>query len=136
MARLIARFLKPGFNHLAFALLFSASSRAAELGPATNATPAFPLAGLTLADAKHLAFLRNWDLLAAKSDVDLATAQRLVVREFPNPTASFSTAKVNVDSIASSTTLVTALCDCNSASIRLPTSVGEWGPAGTGIHVD
>src|ERR1051325_2538621 len=93
MARLIARFLKPGFNHLAFALLFSASSRAAELGPATNATPAFPLAGLTLADAKHLAFLRNWDLLAAKSDVDLATAQRLVVREFPNPTASFSTAK-------------------------------------------
>jgi cobalt-zinc-cadmium efflux system outer membrane protein len=127
MARLIARFLKPGFNHLAFALLFSASSRAAELGPATNATPAFPLAGLTLADAKHLAFLRNWDLLAAKSDVDLATAQRLVVREFPNPTASFSTAKVNVDSRASSTTLGNGLWDRNYDTIAAVNQLIEIG---------
>src|SRR5215831_13534110 len=44
-------------------------------------------ASLSLAEAKRLAFIRNWDLLAAKSDVDSATAQRLVAREFPNPVA-------------------------------------------------
>jgi len=42
---------------------------------------------LSLADAKLLAFERNWDLLAAKSGVDSATAQLLTVTEFPNPTA-------------------------------------------------
>ncbi|HWY30554.1 MAG TPA: hypothetical protein VNX46_07375, partial [Candidatus Acidoferrum sp.] len=39
---------------------------------------------LTLAEAKQLAFERNWDLLAAKSSVDAATAQLIVVKEFPN----------------------------------------------------
>jgi len=32
-------------------------------------------------------------LLAAKSDVDIAVAQRIVAREFPNPAASFSVRK-------------------------------------------
>ena len=58
---------------------------------------------LSLAEARRLAFLRNWDLLAAKSDVDLATAQRLVSGEFPNPTVSLSTAKIAVDEHPSST---------------------------------
>ena len=52
---------------------------------------------LTLAEARRRAFAKNWDLLAAKSDVDAATAQRIVAKEFPNPTLSFSTQKVNVD---------------------------------------
>src|SRR5689334_17719803 len=52
---------------------------------------------LSLAEAKRLAFVRNWDLLAAKTDVDLATAQRIVAHEFPNPTASFSVQKINID---------------------------------------
>ena len=52
---------------------------------------------LTLADARRLAFERNWDLLAARSDVDIATAQKLVAQEFPNPTLSLSTTKINVD---------------------------------------
>ena len=49
---------------------------------------------LSLAQSRELAFERNWDLLAAKSGVDAATAQWLVAREFPNPTASLSTAKI------------------------------------------
>jgi len=49
---------------------------------------------LSLAQARELAIERNWDLLAAKSGVDAATAQLLVAREFPNPTASLSTAKI------------------------------------------
>jgi cobalt-zinc-cadmium efflux system outer membrane protein len=49
---------------------------------------------LSLADAKRLAYERNWDLLAAKSGVDAATAQLLVAKEFPNPTFSYSTAKI------------------------------------------
>ena len=49
---------------------------------------------LSLADAERLAFQRNWDLLAARSGVDLATAERILAREFPNPTASWNTAKI------------------------------------------
>lgn len=53
--------------------------------------------GLTLAEAQRTAFQRNWDVLAARSDVDFASAQRIVSREFPNPTASFSVTKISVD---------------------------------------
>jgi len=49
---------------------------------------------LSLADAKRIAFERNWDLLATKSGVDLATGQLLVTKEFPNPTLSASTADI------------------------------------------
>jgi len=52
---------------------------------------------LTLQDARRTSFQNNWDLLAALSDVDIATAQRIVAREFPNPTLSLSSAKINVD---------------------------------------
>jgi cobalt-zinc-cadmium efflux system outer membrane protein len=53
-------------------------------------TPAW----LSLAEAKRLALEHNWDLLAAKSGVDAATAQLLISKEFPNPTASLSTARI------------------------------------------
>ncbi len=49
---------------------------------------------LSLADAERIAFERNWDLLAAKTGVDLATAQSIIAHEFPNPTANWSTAKI------------------------------------------
>jgi len=49
---------------------------------------------LSLADARQLALEQNWDLLAAKSGVDNAVAQLIVAREFPNPTASWSTARI------------------------------------------
>jgi cobalt-zinc-cadmium efflux system outer membrane protein len=54
-------------------------------------------AALSLAEAKRIAFERNWDLLAAKSNVDLAVAQRIVSREFPNPTFSFDPTQINTD---------------------------------------
>jgi outer membrane protein, heavy metal efflux system len=49
---------------------------------------------LSLAAARQTAFERNWDLLAAKSGIDAAEAQLIVAKEFPNPTASVSTAKI------------------------------------------
>jgi cobalt-zinc-cadmium efflux system outer membrane protein len=58
---------------------------------------------LTLAQARQIAFERNWDLLASKSDVDIATAQKIIAREFPNPTLSWSTAKVPADHNPAST---------------------------------
>ena len=81
---------------------------------AVNALPADesrhpnPLAGgprvLTLAQARDLAFANNWDLLAAKSDVDLAAAQKIVARQFPNPTLSLGTAKISADTAYGSST--------------------------------
>jgi outer membrane protein, heavy metal efflux system len=70
------------------AALLSLSPRglAQSAGAATNL--------LSLADAKRAAFERNWDLLAAKSGVDAATAQLIISREFPNPSVSLSTAKI------------------------------------------
>jgi len=70
----------------------------------TSATPNDgPLRRLTLADAQRLAFERNWDLLAAAAGVDAATAQKIVVHEFPNPTLSLSSVKINVDNHPGST---------------------------------
>ena len=43
---------------------------------------------LTLNAAKRIAYEHNWDLLAAQAGVDLALAQKIVAREFPNPTFS------------------------------------------------
>lgn len=52
---------------------------------------------LSLHEARKLAFQRNWDLLAAHSNVDLALAQKIVSREFPNPTFSYASTKISVD---------------------------------------
>jgi cobalt-zinc-cadmium efflux system outer membrane protein len=55
---------------------------------------------LTLSQAKQIAFQRNWDLLTAKSGIDSATAQFIVAKEFPNPTANISTANFATHDIA------------------------------------
>ncbi|MDB6110887.1 MAG: Outer rane efflux protein [Pedosphaera sp.] len=57
----------------------------------------------SLAEIKRVAVERNWDLLAAKSGIDTATAQQIVAREFPNPTASVFTSKFNTDANPNST---------------------------------
>ncbi len=76
----------------------------------TNQTPLLSApARLTLAEAKRIAFENNWDLLAARGDVDLATAQRIVAHEFPNPTVSLSTTKINTDGRPNSTDLGNSL---------------------------
>src|SRR2546425_8897660 len=64
---------------------------------------------LTLAEAQRIAFERNWDLLAARSDVDLATAQKIVARQFPNPTLSFSATQISADSHPNSSGVHNAL---------------------------
>jgi len=59
-----------------------------------------PIQHLTLADAKRIAFERNWDLLTAKTGIDSAAAQLIVAKEFPNPTASLNTANLATHNIA------------------------------------
>src|SRR5436853_7287977 len=56
--------------------------------------PASP-ARLSLLEAQRIAFQLNWDLLAAKSGIDLAQAQLLVSKEFPNPNLSWTTMKID-----------------------------------------
>jgi len=68
-----------------------------------SAIPISLLHRLSLADAQRLAFERNWDLLAAAAGVDAATAQKVIVHEFPNPTLSLSSSKINVDNHPNST---------------------------------
>src|SRR5437867_9396982 len=82
-----------------------ASASASGTAASVDSTNFASLAGrsLTLADARRLAFQRNWDLLAAKSDVGIAVAQRIVAREFPNPAASFSVEKISTDRHSSGT---------------------------------
>src|SRR6185437_5462535 len=50
---------------------------------------------LNLEAARTIAFQKNWDLLAAHSGIDLATAQLIVAKEFPNPVLSWTTMKVD-----------------------------------------
>lgn len=86
----------------------------ADNATATNAVTS-GLAALSLADAKTISFQRNWDLLAAKSGIDVAQAQLIVAKEFPNPTASVSTAKIG--DRESGTTLGNGLWERNYDSI-------------------
>jgi cobalt-zinc-cadmium efflux system outer membrane protein len=66
---------------------------------------------LSLAEAKRLAFERNWDFLAAKADVDIAAAQEIIAREFPNPSFAWSTAKVPINGHSAATLEGRALWD-------------------------
>jgi outer membrane protein, heavy metal efflux system len=81
--------------------------------PGTNAAPQ----RLTLAEARRLAFERNWDLLAAKANVDLATAQKLVAGELPNPTVSLQVLKINTDAQPAHTLLGNSFFHRNYDSI-------------------
>lgn len=82
------------------ALLFTAFAPIA-IQAAANSPPLSVVSGdtlpqrLSLVEAQQIAFQRNWDLLAAKSGIDSATAQLLVAKEFPNPTFSFSSARID-----------------------------------------
>jgi cobalt-zinc-cadmium efflux system outer membrane protein len=83
--------------------------------------------GLTLAEAQRLAFSRSWDLLAAKSDVALATAQRIVAREFPNPSFSLSMQKISFDSHSAGTVSGNGLWERNYDSIAAINQLIEMG---------
>jgi cobalt-zinc-cadmium efflux system outer membrane protein len=89
-------------NLLTPVVLFWCAAFVARAEGAGALAPASVRRTLTLAEAKMMSFEHNWDLLAARSDVDNATAQRIVAREFPNPILSLSTTKISADSHASS----------------------------------
>ena len=92
-----------GFGAGAGALLLcllTARAQPASPPPASGVPAGGTKAGITLADARRTALERNWDLLAAKSGIDAATAQLIVSREFPNPSASFSTARIGTHETA------------------------------------
>lgn len=91
LTRAVARPMACGRRLLHLLTTLALTPLAASLGTAGEPRQ------LTLAEAKRLAFTRNWDLLAAKADVDAALAQRLVAKEFPNPTLSLSTSKISFD---------------------------------------
>jgi len=82
-----------------------ASLAVAHAQPATHTAAAAgdALRRLSLADAQRIALERNWDLLAAAAGVDAATAQKIVAKEFPNPSLSLSTTYGNVDNHPNST---------------------------------
>ena len=94
-------------------------SRAADSGASASvsATPIQMSAGLTLSQARMLAFQRNWDLLAARADVDIAQAQTWVATEFPNPTVGFTVTKINTDGRPASTALGNSLIHRNYDTI-------------------
>ncbi len=52
---------------------------------------------ISLEEAKAIAFQNNWDLIAVKSDVDRAIAQKIIAKQLPNPTINYSTQKINID---------------------------------------
>jgi len=77
-------------------LLKSGSAQPANPNPAPgpSAPSNVPAQTLSLAQAKEIALEKNWDLLAAKSGIDAASAQLIIAKEFPNPAASLSTAYI------------------------------------------
>ncbi len=98
--------------------------------PATNAPVSGAGAGgtsqpLSLDDARRLAFERNWDLLAARSGMAAAAAQLIVSKEFPNPTAALSTARIGTHETA--TILGSGLWDRSYDSIAAINQLIEIG---------
>jgi cobalt-zinc-cadmium efflux system outer membrane protein len=102
MFRNQTRSLETGLTIVALLLLAVTGLSAQQPSHSPQPTAVEPI-HLTLQQARQIAFERNWDLLAAAAGVDAATAQKIVAREFPNPTLSYSTTKINVDNTPSST---------------------------------
>lgn len=78
------------FLRLVLCCLNGTPSLAAEVQPGVEHR-------LGLEDARRLAVEQNLDLVAAKADIQLAEAQRIIAREIQNPTLSLSTTKMSVD---------------------------------------
>lgn len=75
------------------------------------------LSSLTLADARRLAFERNWDFLAARADLSFAEAARVAARAFPNPALSLLVQKINTDGAPASTQFGNSFFDRNYDTI-------------------
>ncbi len=103
--------------------LLAVLTGAVSVARAAEATPR----KLTLGDARRIAFERNWDLLAAQTDVDAATAQKLVAKEFPNPTLSLSASKMSFDGHPNGTTAGNSLWNRSFDNIAAVSQLFEIG---------
>jgi len=101
--RKLKRFVGIGLGPICVCLFFLGVDRGAAQGNTNSPVAPLDHSPLSLAAAQRLAFQRNWDLLAAAAGVNAAVAQRIVAREFPNPTLSASTSKIKADSQPAST---------------------------------
>ncbi|HVV71142.1 MAG TPA: TolC family protein, partial [Verrucomicrobiae bacterium] len=90
--------------------MLAAHAQAASVTPPPD-NPPNRLGALSLAGAQQIAFERNWDLLAAAKGIDVAAAQKIVSHEFPNPSLSLTTSKVNLDRRPNSTAAANSLWD-------------------------
>jgi cobalt-zinc-cadmium efflux system outer membrane protein len=109
-------------------LLLPCLADAAEARRSEGDAHLIPMPGwLTLDTARRIAFQRNWDLLANQANVDIALAQKIVAREFPNPTLSVSTQKISVDSHPSGTTAGNGLWERNYDTIVAVNQLFEIG---------
>jgi cobalt-zinc-cadmium efflux system outer membrane protein len=89
LIRLVSCHAMLGVLLAVFSLALNAAAQTSN--PSTNVSANQKL---SLIEAKNLAYQRNWDLLAAKSGIDAATAQLIVSKEFPNPSLLWSTARI------------------------------------------
>ncbi len=95
--------------------------------PPILAAPGHSFRSLTLAEAQREALEKNWDLLAARSDIDLATAQKIMAHEFPNPTIALSSTKINTDGQPNSTSLGNSVIHRNYDTIAAINQLLEIG---------
>lgn len=120
------RSLRPSLPLCLWAALLAVCCASAKDRPRDGGDDAVP-GLLTLGAAKRIAYQRNWDLLAAQAGVDLAIAQKIVAREFPNPTFSYSTQKISADSHPSGTTAGNGLWNRNYDTIFAVNQLFEIG---------
>src|SRR5689334_96284 len=92
----------------------------------TKSLPSEP-PSLGLSQAQSLALERNWDLLAGAKGIDAATAQKIVAKEFPNPTVSLSSFKISVDHHPASTSEGNGIWDRNYDTILAVNQLFEIG---------
>lgn len=120
------RNIRPILRLFLWAALFAACLANAKDRPRRSDDDAVP-GLLTLGAAKRIAYQRNWDLLAAQAGVDLAVAQKIVAHEFPNPTFSYSTQKINTDTHPSGTPAGNTLWNRNYDTIFAVNQLYEIG---------
>jgi len=112
-------------NWALLGVLLASPQLATAQNSASAVEPAAPV--LSLADARQTAFLNNWDLLAAKSDVDLATAQRFVARQFPNPSLVLGTTKIGTGNQPNGTTMGNGLWERSYDTVAAVSQLIEIG---------
>jgi cobalt-zinc-cadmium efflux system outer membrane protein len=83
--------------------------------------------GLSLDEAQRLAVTRNWDQLSSQRDVTIADTQRVIARQWPNPTAGVSTTHINTDDRGNPATTGNKIWDRSYDSVFSVTQLFEIG---------